>query len=84
MIKIGIDISYPGLTPAEEERLLEHIRAALQPHVARTCCSFLRDATGPDWDNAEPLRSMNLCLDGTIQIVPGEAADDRIRVLPHG
>ena len=43
MIRIEINISYPGITPAEEDRLCEVIRRMLQPAVASACCSMILD-----------------------------------------
>lgn len=82
MIAINVNISYPGLTSLEEERLRELIRRELQPTLARVCCGMVKDGKhmNGEFVDGDFLLSNKLCIDGTIKIVDGFAEDDRIRV----
>lgn len=80
MISIGIRLAYPGLTAAEEERLAEHIRRVLQPHLVMHCGCFVRDqVAGQDGDF---LRTSRLNVVTQIDVLPGVGISDPV-LLPR-
>lgn len=68
MIRLSLDITHRDLTPAEEERLRQMLREAVQPFVTQVCCSMRRDAMPPHWE-PDLVRKRDLTIEGSIQVV---------------
>ena len=67
MIKIDLEIKYPGMSPQEEEDFREHIRQHLQPHLVSICCRFMRPSS-LEGGSGDFVHSSKLDIDGTIKV----------------
>lgn len=62
MINVEFQVSYPGLTKAEEERLAEKIRATIQHHIVTIACTVQKD------DESGFINSTKLDVYGQVRI----------------
>ncbi len=67
MIKINIEVSYPGLKLNEQARIMVAIRRVLQPSIAQAACMMMKDPVPPDLEG-EFIRSINLDIRATYEI----------------
>lgn len=67
VLKIKIDISYPGLSLAERARLRDHLMRFIEGDITNRCCQFVLDKPQ---DRSDFIRSQNLDVDVIAEITP--------------
>jgi hypothetical protein len=72
MIKIVYDVSYPGLTAADETRLAELLRRELQHHIVTIACRMVQEPLPPATEG-DFINSMKLEVKGCVYGVSGDA-----------
>lgn len=80
-MKIELHIHYPGLTQAEQTRILEAIRVAVQHAAVCAACGCVKDGTAENDFEGDFIRSQHLDVSTSAEIDPVPGPSDPVAVL---